>query len=75
LIGSESASAGIGNENDAAPNALALPNKTSRREMVTKNTPVRFRSAPVVEVAGVRFLILAGSWTGFVVPGFEPDAA
>jgi hypothetical protein len=33
LIGSESAIAGAGNENDAAPSAPALPNNTSRREI------------------------------------------
>src|ERR1700740_2278164 len=33
LIGSESASAGDGNENVAAPRAPALPNKTLRREI------------------------------------------
>ena len=32
LIGSDSAIAGFGNENVAAPSAPALPNKTSRRE-------------------------------------------
>src|SRR5262249_24905032 len=42
LIGSESANAGVGNENDAAPNAPALPNKTSRREMAIKILPFRF---------------------------------
>src|SRR5882757_3923025 len=33
LIGSDCATAGLGNENDAAPKAPALPNNTSRREM------------------------------------------
>src|SRR6266436_9774506 len=33
LIGSDSASTGAGNENDAAPSAPALPNNTSRREI------------------------------------------
>ncbi|MGY2887244.1 hypothetical protein ACVIHI_004358 [Bradyrhizobium sp. USDA 4524] len=33
LIGSDCAMAGAGKENDAAPNAPALPNKTSRREI------------------------------------------
>jgi hypothetical protein len=34
LIGPDWAMAGFGNENVAAPSAPALPNKTSRREMV-----------------------------------------
>src|ERR1700754_399328 len=34
LIGSTWAMAGLGNENAAVPSAPALPNKTSRREMI-----------------------------------------
>jgi hypothetical protein len=34
LIGPDWAMAGFGNEKVAAPSAPALPNKTSRREMV-----------------------------------------
>src|SRR5215475_836331 len=54
LIGSDSAMAGAGKENDAAPNAPALPNKTPRREITIENSRLFPSSAPVVKVAGVR---------------------
>jgi hypothetical protein len=42
LIGSDWAMAGFGNENVAAPNAPALPNRTSRRETAIKSSDLCF---------------------------------
>ena len=47
LIVSDWAIAGAGKEKLAAPNAPALPNKTSRREMAMKKLPFVSLSAPV----------------------------
>src|ERR1700743_79939 len=52
LIDSDWAMAGLGNENVAAPNAPAPPNRTSRRETAIKSSWFMF-PAPVV-VAGAR---------------------
>jgi hypothetical protein len=40
LIGSDWAIAGFENENVAAPSAVALPNKTSRREKAMYSSPI-----------------------------------
>jgi hypothetical protein len=45
--------AGFGNENVAAPNAPALPNRTSRRETAIKILPIHAFPASVI-VAGAR---------------------
>src|SRR6201999_3892524 len=66
LIGSDWAMAGFGNEKVAAPNAPALPNRTSRRETAIKSSWFMF-PAPVV-VAGARATRF-GWWPKQVCPG------
>jgi hypothetical protein len=61
LIGSDSAMAGAGKENDAALNAPALPNNTSRREITIENSrSFPFRRPSLVPRASVAFFIGSG---------------
>src|SRR5215469_1975314 len=69
LIGSDWAMAGAGKENDAAPNAPALPNKTPRREITIENSRLFPSSAPVVEVRGRPLRLLSALGAGFVLAG------
>jgi len=75
LTGSDSAMAGAGKEeNDAAPNAPALPNKTPRREITIENSRLFPSSAPVVGVRGRRCSYFRLGAALFWRAGVEPDA-